>query len=116
VSNRAHCLAIGVTTVPIALALTWPVWAETNQLTFCDREDEITAVTIYGDDAIPIINASSRTTAARLLWTSCVDKALRRSKRPVSSGTLPPCLSTRSVEAATPSNRPSNGGVHLAAR
>lgn len=56
-SNRAYCLAIGVTTVLIALALTWPVWAETNQLTFCDREDEITAVTIYGDDAIPIINA-----------------------------------------------------------
>lgn len=57
-SDRACWLSIGLLAALLTWALDWPAWAqETNQLTFCDTQDEITAATIYGDGAVTIINA-----------------------------------------------------------
>lgn len=41
----------------LVLVISSPACAETSQLTFCDTPDEIAAVTIYGHEAIPVINA-----------------------------------------------------------
>jgi hypothetical protein len=67
--DRWTWVAIALLAAFLIWALNWPAWAETNQLTFCDRQDEITAVAEYGDDAVDIINATFPNACTTLVGT-----------------------------------------------
>lgn len=56
-SDRKCWLAIAALAILMSLALSWPVWAqETQQSVFCDKQDQVTAVIEYGEEAIAAIN------------------------------------------------------------